>query len=116
MGQCNAQTSSALSGMVSDQSTAPLSRIYTTPKEEPPSYSNLRGLDLIKSCAKYYDNGAAFHPLGEPVTRPAGSGRSSPAKRIARFCLRAQLLLQCRKNAMEARGLQSLMAECADAV
>ena len=56
MGQCNAQSSSALSGMVSDQSTAPSSKIYTTTKEEPPS--KLRGLDLIKSCAKYYENGA----------------------------------------------------------
>ena len=79
MGQCNAQTSSALSGMVSDQSTAPLSRIYTTPKEEPPSYSNLRGLDLIKSCAKYYDNGAGVaiptlrisNSLGAPLKQSA---------------------------------------------
>jgi hypothetical protein len=54
MGQCNAQTNRTL---VSDQSTARLPRTYTTTKEEPPSHPTLRGLDLIKSCAKYYENG-----------------------------------------------------------
>ena len=80
MGQCNAQTpSSASSGMVSDQSTAPLSRIYTTTKDEPLSCSKLRGLDLIKSCAKYYDNGAGVaiptlqisNSWGVPFKHPA---------------------------------------------
>jgi len=74
MGQCNAQTNTALSGMVSVQSTAQLSRICTTTKEEPPSYPKLRGLDLIKSCAKYYENGVGsgdaytlFAFLGRPI-------------------------------------------------
>jgi hypothetical protein len=57
MGQGNAQTNRTLSGVVPDQSIARLPRTCTTTKEEPPSYPTLRGLDLIKSCAKFYQNG-----------------------------------------------------------
>jgi len=76
MGQCNAQTNRTL---VSDQSTARLPRTYTTTKEEPPSHPTLRGLDLIKSCAKYYENGVGVatptvrlsHPLGATLNHRA---------------------------------------------
>lgn len=57
MGQGNTQTNRTMSGVVPDQSTARLPRTCTTTKQEQPSYPKLRGLDLIKSCAKFYENG-----------------------------------------------------------
>jgi len=59
MAQCNA-------------STARLPIISTTTPKEPPLSPTLRGLDLLKSCAKFYENSAGvatptvrpFHPLG----------------------------------------------------
>ena len=79
MGQCNAQRNRTLSGVVPDDSTARLSRTCSTTKEEPPSYPKLRGLDLIKSCAKFYENGVGVatptvrpsHPLGATLNQPA---------------------------------------------
>ena len=56
MDQCNAQTNRTLSSAVSDKSTARLSKPCTTTKEHPPSHTTLRGLDLLKSCAKFYEN------------------------------------------------------------
>jgi hypothetical protein len=98
MGQCNAQTSSALSGIVSDQSTAPSSKIYPTTKEEPPS--KLRGLDLLKSCAKFYENDVGVatltvrlsHSLDATLNQPAIAqvSRSRHSKRsvtVAVTCL-----------------------------
>lgn len=57
MRQCNAQIKARPSGVVpvrGDQSTAQLS---TTTKEEPLAQPTARGLELIKSCAKFYANG-----------------------------------------------------------
>ena len=79
MGQCNAERSRTLSGVVPEDSTARLSRTCSTTKEEPPSYPKLRGLDLIKSCAKFYENGVGVatptvrpsHPLGATLNQPA---------------------------------------------
>jgi hypothetical protein len=86
MRQCNAQTNRTLSGVVPDQSSARLSRTCTTTKEEPPSSPTLRGLDLIKSCAKFYENGVGVatptvrvsHPLGATLNQPAITQVSAP--------------------------------------
>ena len=56
MDQSNAQTNRTLPSAVSDKSTARLSKPRTTTKEPPPSHTTLRGLDLLKSCAKFYEN------------------------------------------------------------
>ena len=56
MDQCNAQTNRTLPSAVSDKGTARLSKPCTTTKEHPPSHTTLRGLDLLKSCAKFYEN------------------------------------------------------------
>jgi hypothetical protein len=66
MGRGNAQTNRTLSGVVPNQSTARLARTCTTTKEEPPSHPTLRGLDLIKSCAKFYGNGFG---MATPIVR-----------------------------------------------
>jgi len=56
MDQSNAQANRTLPSAVSDKSTARLSKPCTTTKEHPPSHTTLRGLDLLKSCAKFYEN------------------------------------------------------------
>jgi hypothetical protein len=79
MGHGNAQTNRTLSGVVRDQSAARLPRNCTTTKEEPPSDPTLRGLEVIKSCAKFYGNGVGVatptvrlsHPLDATLTQPA---------------------------------------------
>jgi hypothetical protein len=79
MGHGNAQTNRTLSGVVPDQSTARLTRTCTTTKKEPPSHPTLRGLDLIKSCAKFYGNGVGTatptvrlsHHLDATLNQPA---------------------------------------------
>jgi hypothetical protein len=79
MDQCNAQTNHTLSGVVPDQGTVRLSRTCTTTKKEPQPYPKLRGLDLIKSCAKFYENGVGVatpivqpsHPLAATLNQPA---------------------------------------------
>jgi hypothetical protein len=77
MGQCNA-TNRTLP-RVADESTARISRTCTKAEEEPPSHPTLRGLDLIKSCAKFYGNGVGTatptmrlsHPLDATSNQPA---------------------------------------------
>src|SRR5262249_47046254 len=79
MGQCNAQTNRTLPSAVSDKSTARLSKPCTTTKKHPPSHITLRGLDLLKSCAKFYENdvgGATLtvrlsHSLDATLNQPA---------------------------------------------
>jgi len=78
MGQCNAQTNSTLSGVVPEQSTARLSRTCTTTKEEP-SYPTLRGLDLLKSCAKVYENGVGVTTPTVRVSRSLDATLNQPA-------------------------------------
>src|SRR5262245_52645154 len=78
MGQCNAQTNSTLSGVVPEQSTARLSRTCTTTKEEP-SYPTLRGLDLLKSCAKVYENGVGVTTPKVRVSRSLDATLNQPA-------------------------------------
>jgi hypothetical protein len=107
MCQCNAQTSRTLPGVVSDGSTARLSRTCTTTKEEPPSHPTLRGLDLLKSCAKFYENDVRgvtptvrlSHSLDAALNQPAIAqvSRSRHSKRsiitVAVTCLFLLLLL-----------------------
>ena len=91
MGQCNAQTDRTLPSEVSDQSTARLSKTCTTTKEEPPSHPTLRGLDLLKSCAKFYENDVGVatltvrlsHSLDATLNQPATAqvSRSRHSKR-----------------------------------
>jgi hypothetical protein len=66
---CNAQTNRILSGVVPAPSTVRLSRTCATTKEDP-SHATLRGLDLIKSCAKFYENGVG---IATPTVRPSNS-------------------------------------------
>ena len=90
MDQCNAQTNfspSVVPTLIINQSTARLSRTCTTTQTEPPSQPTLRGLELIKSCAKFYENGVGVakptaqlsHPLGATVNLPA-TGQTSPSR------------------------------------
>jgi hypothetical protein len=85
MGQCNAKTDSP-SG---------------TTKKETPLQSTLRGLELIKSCARFYENGVGVakptvqlsYPLGAALnqhrTRQTFSSRLSRARisTVAVICL-----------------------------
>ena len=89
MGQCNAQTNRTLPSAVSDKSTARLSKPCTTTKEHPPSHITLRGLDLLKSCAKFYENDLGLatptvrHSLDATLNQPAiaQASRSRHSKR-----------------------------------
>jgi hypothetical protein len=99
MGQCNAQTNRTLPSAVSDKSTARLSKPCTTTKEHPPSHITLRGLDLLKSCAKFYENDLGLatptvrHSLDAAFNQPAIAqvSRSHHSKRsistVAVTCL-----------------------------
>src|SRR5262249_7934921 len=99
MGQCNAQTDRTLPGVVPDQSTARLSKPCTTTKEHPPSPITLRGLDLLKSCAKFYENDLGLatptvrHSVDAALNQPAIAqvSRSRHSKRsistVAVTCL-----------------------------
>ena len=100
MGQCNAQTNRTLPSAVSDKSTARLSKPCTTTKEHPPSHITLRGLDLLKSCAKFYENDVGVatltvrlsHSLDATLNQPAIAqvSRSRHSKRsvtVAVTCL-----------------------------
>jgi hypothetical protein len=91
MGQCNAQTnnsssSDVVSKLIIGQSTARLSRTSTRTKKESPSQPTLRGLELIKSCAKFYENGVGVakptiqlsHSMGAAVNKPA-TRQTSPS-------------------------------------
>ena len=104
MGQCNAQTNRTLPSAVSDKSTARLSKPCTTTKEHPPSHITLRGLDLLKSCAKFYENDLGLatptvrHSLDAAFNQPAIAqvSRSHHSKRsistVAVTCLFLLLL------------------------
>jgi len=92
MSQCNAQTNRTLSDVVPDQSTA---RLPKACKEESPSSPTLLGLDLLKSCAKFYENdlGVATpivrlsHPLGATLNQPASRRSKRSISTIAVTCL-----------------------------
>jgi hypothetical protein len=79
MGQCNAQTNRTLSGVVSDESTARLPRTCTTTKEEQPSHPPLRGLDLLKSCAKFYENDVGVATLTVRLSHSLDATLNQPA-------------------------------------
>ena len=84
MRQCNAQTNARPSGVVPtrvDQSTA---QVPITTKKEPLLQPTARGLELIKSCAKFYANGVGvakptiqlLHPVGTALISPRPDRRS----------------------------------------
>jgi hypothetical protein len=79
MGQCNAQTDRTLPGVVPDQSTARLSKTCTTTKQEPPSHPTLRGLDLLKSCAKFYENDVGVATLTVRLSHSLDATLNQPA-------------------------------------
>jgi hypothetical protein len=88
MGQC-AQTNGSSSGVVpsSSPAKAPLGYPLKTKNKESPSQPTLRGLDLIKSCAKFYENGVGManptiqllHSVGGAVNKPC-TRRTSPSR------------------------------------
>src|SRR5689334_19334509 len=81
MSQCNAQTNARPSGAIparGDQSTA---QVPTTPKTEPLVQPRARGLELIKSCAKFYANGVGVARPTIELSRPVGAILNQPATR-----------------------------------
>ena len=81
MSQCNAQTNARPSGVVparGDQSTA---QVPTTPKKEPLVQPTARGLELIKSCAKFYANGVGVAKPTIQLSHPVAAALNQPATR-----------------------------------
>lgn len=87
MGQCNVEISACQSGVVSSAGDHSATQISRTP----------RGLELIKSCAKFYSNGVAAKPtvqfshptglaLNQPATSPSGVAKVSIST-VAAMCL-----------------------------
>lgn len=83
MRQCNAQTNARPSGVVpvrGDQSTA---QVSTTTKKEPLAQPTARGLELIKSCAKFYANGVGMAKPTLQLSHSVGAALNQPATRQA---------------------------------
>lgn len=83
MRQCNAQTNARPSGVVpvrGDQSTA---QVSATTKKEPFAQPTARGLELIKSCAKFYANGVGMAKPTLQLSHSAGAALNQPATRQA---------------------------------
>ena len=83
MRQCNAQTNARPSGVVpvrGDQSTA---QVSATTKQEPLAQPTARGLELIKSCAKFYANGVGTAKPTLQLSHSAGAALNQPATRQA---------------------------------
>jgi hypothetical protein len=81
MSQCNAQTNSRLPGVVPtrvDQSTA---QVPITTKKEPLLQPTARGLELIKSCAKFYANGVGVAKPPIQLSHSMGAALNQPATR-----------------------------------
>jgi hypothetical protein len=83
MSQCNAQTNARPPGVVPtrvDQSTA---QVPITTKKEPLAQPTARGLELIKSCAKFYANGVGMAKPTLQLSHSAGAALNLPATRQA---------------------------------
>lgn len=83
MRQCNAQTNARPFGVVpvrGDQSTA---QVSTTTKQESLAQPTARGLELIKSCAKFYANGVGMAKPTLQLSHSAGAALNQPATRQA---------------------------------
>ena len=83
MRQCNAQTNARPSGVVpvrGDQSTA---QVSATTKKEPLVQPTARGLELIKSCAKFYANGVGMAKPTLQLSHSVGAALNQPATRQA---------------------------------
>src|SRR6476659_9662312 len=81
MSQCNAQTNARPSGVVpvrGDQSTA---QISTATKKEPLVQPTARGLELIKSCAKFYANGVGVAKPTIQLSHPVAAALNQHATR-----------------------------------
>ncbi len=77
MRQCNAQTNARPSGVAParvDQSTA---QVPITTKKEPLLQPTARGLELIKSCAKFYANGVGVAKPTIQLSHPVGAALKS---------------------------------------
>jgi len=74
MGQCNA-------------GTGQLSKISRTAIDEPPSDSKLRGLDLLKSCAKFYENAVGVATPTVRLLPPSGRISKQPASRQSKWSI-----------------------------
>lgn len=74
MGQCN-------------RGTARLSRICTAATEEPPSHPKLRGLDLLKSCARYYENAVGVATPAVRPSLPLGATSKHPASSHSKWSI-----------------------------
>ena len=84
MGQCNAQTNSSTSVV----QKVTINQSAARSKTEPPYQQKLRGLELIKTCKKFYENGVlAAKPnvqlasLNRPATRQ--KARAAPFRHRA---------------------------------
>ena len=79
MRQCNAQTNARpVVPVRGDQSTA---QVSTT--KEPLVQPTARGLELIKSCAKFYANGVGMAKPTLQLSHSAGAALNQPATRQA---------------------------------
>jgi hypothetical protein len=84
MGRCNAQTNTSASvapKLIVEQSTARLSGTCAITKKEPPSQPTPRGLELINSCAKFYENGAGVMKPTLQIARGLGAVLNEPRTR-----------------------------------
>lgn len=74
MAQCNAGIA---------QSSKPLRKAIA----EPPSDPELRGLDLLKSCAKFYENAVGVATQTVRPVRPSGRLSKQPASRQSKWSI-----------------------------
>jgi hypothetical protein len=84
MGQCNAQTNVSPSGVAPElvrQSTAQSPGPCVAAKKELRLQTTPRGLELIKSCAKFYANGVGMAKPTVQLSHRAGAALNRPATR-----------------------------------
>ena len=93
MGQCDAQTNVGPSGVAPElvrQSTAQLPGPCMTAKKELTLQTTLRGLELIKSCAKFYANGVGMAKPTVQLSHRSGAAWNRPATRQTSASLAAK--------------------------
>ena len=93
MGQCDAQTNVSPSGVAPElvrQSTAQLPGPCMPAKKELALQTTPRGLELIKSCAKFYSNGVRTAKPTVQLSHRAGAALDRPATRQTSASLAAK--------------------------
>ena len=93
MGQCDAQTNVSPSGVAPElvrQSTAQLPGPCMPAKKELTLQTTPRGLELIKSCAKFYANGVGMAKPTVQLSHRAGAAWNRPATRQTSASLAAK--------------------------